>query len=85
MFADGRSCDFNYKYPDILKEGKCVTEKQYSGDNEIIDETTNLIECKNKANQGKMCYLKTSDGRRCVETCLPTKQIEKQLPHSSSK
>jgi len=55
MSADGRSCDANCKYPKILKEGKCIMMNECSGDNEIIDETADPIECKNKADHGHSC------------------------------
>jgi len=55
MSSDGRSCDSKCNFPDILKEGKCVTEKECTGDHEIIDETTDQIECKNKADHEYSC------------------------------
>jgi len=57
MSADGRSCDINCNYPDILKEGKCISKYDCIEDNEIIDETTNPIQCKNKGDHGYSCYL----------------------------
>jgi len=55
MSSDRRSCDSKCNFPDILKEGKCVTMNECSGNNEIIDETTDPIECKNKADHGYSC------------------------------
>jgi len=59
-------CDSKCHFPEIIKEGKCVRQYECSGDNEIIDETTDQIECRNKADKGYSCELESSDGRRCV-------------------
>ena len=55
MSSDRRSCDSKCNFPDILKEGKCATKNECSWEDEIIDETTDPIECKNKTDHGYSC------------------------------
>ena len=35
------------------------------------------FKCKSNADQGYECQLESSDGRRCLNSCLPTRQREK--------
>jgi len=41
-----------------------------SGVNEILDETTEQKQCKNKTAEDYSCPFESADGRRCVKSCL---------------
>ena len=72
---DGTSCDAQCDYPDIKKGSVCVKEDSCTGDGLIIDETGSSITCASTTG-GYSCSLKSSDGKRCVSTCISIKEAE---------